>query len=164
MSEIASHTYECSVAKAVEVVGERWSVLILREAFLGVRRFDHMQRDLGIARNILSDRLGKLVGHGILERRQYSERPARFEYRLTEAGRDLYPVIVTLMAWGDKHLAPGGPPVTLVHEPCGHEMTPALACPHCSGEVTARNVRPHAGPGLRDVAASSSRLSPSTTA
>lgn len=152
MSEIASQTYSCSVAKTVEVVGERWTVLILREAFLGVRRFDHIQRDLGIARNILSDRLGKLVAHGILERRQYSERPARFEYRLTDRGRDLHPVIVTLMAWGDKHLAPAGAPVTLVHEPCGHAMTPTLACPHCAQAVTARNVRPQAGPGLADVA------------
>ncbi len=151
MSEIAAHTYSCSVARTVEVMGERWTVLILREAFLGVRRFDHIQRDLGIARNILSDRLGKLVEHGVLQRQQYSERPARFEYRLTERGRDLYPVIVTLMAWGDKHLAPDGAPVTLVHEPCGHEMTPVLACPHCAAEVTARSVRPHAGPGLRDV-------------
>lgn len=153
MSVITSHTYSCSVAKTVEVVGERWTVLILREAFLGVRRFDHIQRDLGIARNILSDRLGKLVEHDILERRQYSERPARFEYRLTERGRDLHPVIVTLMAWGDKHLPnPAGPPVTLVHEPCGHEMTPALACPHCHEHIDARNVRPHAGPGLVDAA------------
>lgn len=153
MTDIAAHTYSCSVARAVEVVGERWTVLILREAFLGVRRFDHIQRDLGIARNILSDRLAKLVEHGILERRQYSERPARFEYRLTDRGRDLHPVLVTLMAWGDKHLATAaGAPVTLVHEPCGHEMTPVLTCPHCRGEVHARNVRAHAGPGLRDVA------------
>ncbi len=153
MPGIAAHPWSCSVARTLEVVGERWSVLILREAFLGVRRFDHIQRDLGIARNILSDRLGKLVAHGILDRRQYSERPARFEYRLTERGRDLYPVVVAMMAWGDKHEpAPGGPPVTLEHEPCGHEMTPVLACPHCHVEVTARNVRPHVGPGLRDVA------------
>ncbi len=151
MSEIAAHTASCSVAKTVAVVGERWTVLILREAFLGVRRFDHMQRDLGIARNILSDRLGKLVEHAILEREQYSDRPARFEYRLTERGTELYPVIVSLMAWGDKHLPNrAGPAVTLVHEPCGHEMTPQLTCPHCSAEVTARTVRPHAGPGLRD--------------
>lgn len=153
MPDIAANTYSCSVAKTVDVMGERWTVLILREAFLGVKRFDHMQRDLGIARNILSDRLTKLVDHEILEKRQYSERPARFEYRLTERGRDLYPVILTLMAWGDKHLPhPAGPPVQVVHEPCGHEMTPVLTCPHCSEVVAARDTRPVAGPGLRAAA------------
>src|SRR5436305_452874 len=108
MADIAGSTYNCSIAKTLDVVGERWSFLILREAFLGVRRFDQMQADLGIARNILSDRLGKLVEGGILERRKYQDRPARFEYRLTEKGIDLYPIVVTIMTWGDKHLAPAG--------------------------------------------------------
>jgi DNA-binding HxlR family transcriptional regulator len=152
MTDIAASTYSCSVARAVEIVGERWTMLILREAFLGVRRFDHMQRDLGIARNILSDRLGKLVGNGILERRQYQERPARFEYRLTDKGRDLYPIIVTAMRWGDKYLAPEGPPVRLVHRDCEHDFEPVLSCSHCGGAVHARNVRPEAGPGLANVA------------
>lgn len=111
MDVISASTYRCSVARTVEVVGERWTMLILREAFLGVKRFDHIQRDLGIARNILSDRLGKLVEHEILEKRRYSERPARFEYRLTAKGRDLYPIVVTLMQWGDQHaVGPAGPP------------------------------------------------------
>lgn len=148
MSEISSSTFSCSVARTLEVVGERWTMLILREAFLGVRRFDEIQRDLGIARNILSDRLGKLVAHGILDRRQYSERPVRHEYRLTEAGRDLHPIVMTLMAWGDKHLAgPDGPPVVLVHE-CGAPMIPELRCPQCDRAVTPRSVRPEVGPGL----------------
>ncbi len=151
-ADIAASTWSCSVARTLEVIGEKWTVLILRDAFLGVRRFDRFQADLGVARNILSDRLGKLVDHGILERRQYQERPTRFEYRLTERGRDLYPVVVSLMAWGDKHAAPAGPPVTLVHE-CGAEMVPELRCPSCGGEVHARNVRPQAGPGLAHVAA-----------
>ena len=147
--EIAPQTFSCSVAKTVEVVGERWTNLILREAFLGVRRFDQMTRHLGIARNILSDRLGKLVEHGILERRQYSERPPRFEYRLTEKGLDLYPIVVSLMAWGDKHLAERGAPVELVHQDCGHVMTPQMVCSHCGEGVHARNVRPRPGPGLK---------------
>lgn len=151
--DIAQSTYLCSVAKTLEVVGERWSFLILREAFLGVRRFDRMQSDLGIARNILSDRLGKLVDHGILDRRQYQERPARFEYRLTDKGIDLYPIVVTMMSWGDKHLSPAGPPVTLVHNSCGHETHPVLACDHCGEEIHARNVKPKRGPGLAAVAA-----------
>ena len=153
MREIEGSTYLCSVAKTLEVVGERWTFLILREAFLGVRRFDHIQGDLGIARNILSDRLGKLVDHGILERRQYQERPARFEYRLTEKGIDLYPTIVTMMTWGDKHLATSGPPVTLVHGPCGEETHPVLMCDRCDEPVHARNVRPKVGPGLAKRAA-----------
>jgi DNA-binding HxlR family transcriptional regulator len=149
MPDIAAATYACSVARTVEVVGERWTMLILREAFLGVRRFDAIQRDLGIARNILSDRLGKLVEHGILERRRYQERPERFEYRLTDRGRDLYPIVVTLMRWGDEHLAPGGDaPVELVHRGCGQRTRPVLVCDVCGEPVTARDVRPQPGPGL----------------
>ncbi len=149
MDDIASSTYRCSVARTVEVVGERWTFLILREAFLGVKRFDHIQRDLGIARNILSDRLGKLVDQGVLEKRRYSERPERFEYRLTAKGHDLYPIVVTLMQWGDRHAAPDGAPVELVHEPCGQTMSPRLVCDRCGEAVHAHNVRPAPGPGLR---------------
>lgn len=148
VDEIAPRTWSCSVAKTVEVVGERWTNLILREAFLGVRRFDQMTRHLGIARNILSDRLAKLVEHGILERRQYSERPPRFEYRLTDKGLDLYPIIVSLMAWGDKHLAEDGPPVELVHLDCGNVTHPKLVCDCCGEDVHPRNTRPQPGPGL----------------
>jgi DNA-binding HxlR family transcriptional regulator len=153
MPDIAAATYSCSVARTVEVVGERWTMLILREAFLGVRRFDAMRRDLGIARTILSDRLGKLVEHGILERRRYQERPERFEYRLTARGRDLYPIVVTLMRWGDEHLAPGGEaPVELVHVPCGHRTRPVLVCDACGRPISARDVRPEPGPGLAKAA------------
>ena len=153
MDEISASTYQCSVARTVEVVGERWTMLILREAFLGVKRFDHIQRDLGIARNILSDRLGKLVDQGILEKRRYSERPPRFEYRLTAKGRDLYPIVVTLMQWGDKYTAPDGAPVVLVHDACGHVTNPLLTCDGCGEPVHALNVHPVQGPGLRADAA-----------
>ena len=91
-------------------------MLVIREAFFGVRRFEQMQRNLGIARNILTDRLQKLVGHGILERRRYQERPERFEYRLTRKGLDLYPALVTLMSWGDAYTSDEGAPITLVHK------------------------------------------------
>ena len=103
----------CSIARSLEIVGEWWSLLIVRDAFLGIRRFDDFQRDLGISRNILSDRLATLVEHGIFERRRYQEHPERFEYRLTQKGVELYPVIVSLLRWGDKWESPDGPPLRL---------------------------------------------------
>ena len=135
----------CSIGRAMEVLGERWTFLILREAFYGVRRFSDMQRNLGIARNMLSTRLQTLVGAGVLERRLYQAEPARYEYRLTPAGRDLYPSIVTLMRWGDKHLQGElGPPVVLHHNTCGHDADPRLVCGHCGEELRARDVTPEA--------------------
>ena len=131
----------CSVAGALEIVGEWWTFLVLRDAFLGVRRFEDFQRRLGIARNVLTARLQTLVSHGILERRRYQERPERFEYRLTDKGRDLYPVVAALMAWGDRWLpSPEGPPVRLVHRACGHEVHPELACPDCGAPAGVRDV------------------------
>jgi DNA-binding HxlR family transcriptional regulator len=101
-------TYEgqnCSIARALELVGERWTLLIVRDTFLGLSRFDQFQESLGVAPNVLSDRLNRLVGEGILERRAYSERPPRFEYRLTEKGRELAVPLLALMQWGDRHLS-----------------------------------------------------------
>ena len=137
----------CSVARAMEILGERWTFLILREAFYGVRRFSDMQRNLGIARNILSTRLQTLVRSGILERRRYQEEPERYEYRLTDAGRDLYPAMVTLMRWGDAHLCRDrGAPVVLRHT-CGHSADPVLVCSHCHEPLDPRDVTPEPGPG-----------------
>src|SRR6185437_16671788 len=99
----------CSIARALEVLGDRWTLLVIRDAFLGVHRFDDFQRDLGVARNVLSDRLARLVDEGLLERRRYQERPERFEYRLTEKGLDLFEVLAALMHWGDRWYAPAGP-------------------------------------------------------
>jgi len=139
----------CSIARTVAILGERWTLVILREAFNGRRRFEDIQRDLGIARNILADRLQTLVAEGILERRAYQQRPERFEYRLTEKGRDLYPVLIALMQWGDRYTAgQAGAPVELVHEPCGHHTHPALVCDHCGEAIDPRDMRPRAGPGL----------------
>src|SRR3954470_9045942 len=105
----------CSIARALEVLGDRWTLLVIRDAFMGVRRFDDFQRDLGVARNVLTDRLTRLVEDGILEKRRYQERPERFEYRLTEKGLDLWPVLVSLMKWGDRHApAEAGPPTLVV--------------------------------------------------
>jgi DNA-binding HxlR family transcriptional regulator len=138
----------CSIGRAMEILGERWTFLILRESFYGVRRFSDMQRNLGIARNILSGRLQSLVRAGILERRRYQEEPERFEYRLTEAGRDLYPAIITIMRWGDKHLVDDGPPVVLRHT-CGAEAEPVLVCGHCHAPMDPRDVTPEPGPGAQ---------------
>lgn len=131
----------CSVARTLGIVGEQWSLLILRDAFLGVRRFEDFQSHLKIARNILSDRLGKLVEHGILSRRQYSERPARHEYRLTSKGIDLFPVLFALQKWGDTWAMGDDPPLrTVTHDECGHVTHPVPACKHCGGVLTPFNV------------------------
>jgi DNA-binding HxlR family transcriptional regulator len=148
---VLHNTYDgqvCSIARALEVIGERWTLLILRDAFLGVRRFDDFQRSLGIARNVLNTRLQRLVDAGLLERRRYQERPERFEYRLTERGIDLWPSIVALMQWGDRHLAgDDGPPVVLTHRDCGGRIDDRRMCEACGAVVTAREVTPLPGPG-----------------
>jgi len=137
----------CSVASTLEVVGERWTLLVLRDAFLGVRRFDDFQRSLGVARNVLQSRLERLVEEGVLERRLYQERPARHEYRLTEKGIDLWPVLVALMNWGDRHAYSDGPPVVLEHRDCGGAVDDRRTCTRCGAPVDARSVRPRPGPG-----------------
>ena len=129
------------MARALEVVGERWTLLILRDAFNGVRRFDDFQRSLGVARNVLNTRLQRLVERGLLERRRYQERPERFEYRLTEMGVDLFPTIVSLMQWGDRWLAAAdGPPMVLRHRGCGGTLSPRRTCERCGAELEARDV------------------------
>jgi len=139
----------CSVARAMDILGERWTMLIMREAFYGVRRFSDMQRNLGIARNILSTRLQTLVRAGILERRLYHEEPERFEYRLTQAGRDLYPAVIAIMKWGDEYLADeAGPPVVLRHT-CGDVIDPVLVCNCCGRPLHPHDVTPEPGPGAQ---------------
>jgi|SRR5438105_15757710 len=134
---------QCSIARTLEVVGEWWTMLIIRDAFSGVRRFDDFQRSLGIARNVLAGRLQTLVEHDILERRRYQERPDRFEYRLTPRGRDLYPVIVGLLGWGDRWATDGdpAPPVLLTHAGCGHDVVPELTCPACHQAIVPQAMR-----------------------
>lgn len=131
----------CSVARTLAVIGERWTMLILREAFMGRHRFDDFQRNTGIARNILASRLRALVNDGILERAEGEDEHARIEYRLTKKGLDLYPVMVAMLRWGDTWLCgEKGPPLTLVHRGCGAKATPAFVCPHCGENVTARDM------------------------
>ena len=132
MTAATAQPRACSVARTLDIVGEKWALLAVREVFLGNRRFDEMVRRTGAPRDTLAARLRTLVGAGILERRQYCEHPARFEYRLTAAGRDLYPVITMLMRWGDRYLAgPEGPPLVLRHHTCGELADPALLCGRC---------------------------------
>jgi DNA-binding HxlR family transcriptional regulator len=137
----------CSIAAALEVVGERWSLLIVRDVFLGLRRFDEIQADLGIARNVLHTRLAKLVEQGVLEKHPYRERPARWEYRLTGKGLDLWPTVVALMQWGDRYAAPAGPPVLLEHHGCGGAVDAHRICETCGARLSALDVRAHLGPG-----------------
>jgi DNA-binding HxlR family transcriptional regulator len=150
-----SHRFEGeSVGRALELVGERWTLLILREAFFGVQRFGQLARNLNIPRPTLSSRLRTLVDVGLLDRVPYSRDPERHEYRLTEAGRELFGAIVVLMRWGDEHLPnQEGPPIVLRHT-CGEFIDPRLICAHCGDEITARNVTPEAGPGFRTQPAS----------
>jgi DNA-binding HxlR family transcriptional regulator len=139
----------CSVAQCLEVIGEWWSMLILRDVFLGVTRFDHFQQRLGISRNVLNQRLAHLVEHGVLEKTPYSERPLRYDYRLTDKGRDLWPVLTTMRQWGDKHAAPNGPPLRLRHKDCGRLTSAVLHCDKCEEPLDFRAVRAQAGPGDR---------------
>jgi DNA-binding HxlR family transcriptional regulator len=132
----------CSVARTLELVGEKWALLAVREVFIGNRRFDEMVRRTGAPRDTLAARLRALVGAGILERRPYSDHPARFEYYLTQAGLDLYPVILTLMRWGDTYLAgENGPPLVLKHE-CGERLTAQVVCEACGQPATAGTAKP----------------------
>jgi DNA-binding HxlR family transcriptional regulator len=150
-------TYEtqvCSIARALEVLGDRWTLLVLRDAFMRVRRFEDFQRNLGVARNVLTDRLNRLVEDGVLKRVPYQERPVRFEYRLTEKGIDLWPVIMTLLQWGDRYyLEDDGPPVVVRHRDCGGAITSHLTCDKCGAELGPRNVVAEPGPGAVQKAA-----------
>jgi DNA-binding HxlR family transcriptional regulator len=137
----------CSIARTLEAIGERWTLLIVREAFLGTRRFDEFQSRLGIARNVLQTRLERLVEGGILRRVQYQERPQRYEYKLTRKGTDLWPVLMALVQWGDRHAAPNGPPVVIVHRGCGGELDDRRRCRECGAELEAWEVVRLRGPG-----------------
>jgi DNA-binding HxlR family transcriptional regulator len=138
----------CSIARALEVIGERWTVLIVRDVFLGLGRFDDIQADLGIARNVLASRLDRLIETGVLEKALYQQRPPRYEYGLTDKGRDLWPVLLELVQWGDRHApGPDGPPVIYRHRECGGALTSGRHCEECGTLVERRDVMLEAGPG-----------------
>ena len=131
----------CSVAQCLEVVGEWWSMLLIRDAFLGIRRFDELQARLGISRNVLTQRLAKLVDEGVLQKRPYQDNPVRYEYLLTDKGRDLWPILTSMRQWGDKYAAPHGSPMKVTHKSCGHAGRFELHCSACGERVTHRDVQ-----------------------
>ena len=154
----------CSVAKTLDIIGEWWTLLILRDVFYGVRRFEGLRTHLGISRKVLTNRLARLIDAEILKKVLYQKQPPRYEYRLTKKGLELLPILLTIMNWGDKWLSESNKtPVIFVHKDCGKEITPKLVCSHCGGDLNARNVYPTAGPGapadevekLRDVSVNS---------
>lgn len=139
---------DCSVAKALEVIGERWSLLIVRAVMHGNRRFGEMQESLGIARNVLSARLQRLVDEDILERRAYQESPPRYEYFLTQKGLDLWPALIALLNWGDRYSpSPEGPRRLIVHKECGGAVSERGICESCGQLLTARDAKQVPGPG-----------------
>lgn len=140
----------CSVAQCLDVVGEWWSLLIVRDAFLGVTRFEDFQARLGISRNILTQRLNHLVEAEILRRVLYCHHPPRAEYRLTAKGRDLWHVVTAMRQWGDRWAAPAGPPLEIRHTSCGHIVTAVPTCSHCGERLDARSVTAIPGPGASD--------------
>ncbi|MHB1987655.1 MAG: winged helix-turn-helix transcriptional regulator [Acidimicrobiales bacterium] len=138
---------DCSVAQCLEVVGGWWSMLIVRDAFLGVSRFEEFQRRLGISRNILQQRLATLVASGVLVRVPYREHPPRADYRLTDKGRDLWPVLTAMRQWGDRYAAPSGRPLEVAHVECGSTAEAVLVCGTCAERLGPRDVRVLPGPG-----------------
>lgn len=147
-SELDKET--CSMARTLSVVGDRWSLLILRDIFLGRRRFEDLCTQLGISRPALTQRLRKLEQNEVLQKRAYQDNPPRFEYHLTEKGIDLYPIIMTMAQWGDKWKDDGnGPPIEYQHQLCGHKTKPVMCCSECNEPLNAWEVSPKIGPGLR---------------
>ena len=131
----------CSVARSVAVIGDRWTLMILRDCFLGIRRFEDFERRLGISRSIVADRLKGLVEEGVLRREAYQDRPVRHEYRLTDKGLALHPVIMAIVHWGDVHYGgPEGPPLIHRHRRCGCDFAPVTTCSECGETVSARDV------------------------
>lgn len=138
----------CSVARTLSVIGDRWTLMILRDAFLRVRRFEDFQKKLGISRHRLSERLKKLVAQGVLKKKEYQSNPRRYEYRLTEKGLDLYPVIMMMVRWGDKWMDDGeGAPMIYKHQGCGEYFAPEISCSECHEPLNPREVAPEFGPG-----------------
>ena len=131
----------CTIAATLEIIGDPWTLLVIRDAFTGVSRFEQWQERLGLARNVLAARLKTLVQHGVLEPRLYSERPPRNEYVLTAKGKDLYAVLVTLHAWGNKHVyGENESGFDMVHKTCGHSLMPRIACGHCGDVAKPRDI------------------------
>jgi DNA-binding HxlR family transcriptional regulator len=131
----------CSVARTLEVVGERWSLLVVRDLTLGLHRFDELVASLGVTRSVLARRLEHLVSEGVVERRAYQDNPPRYEYHLTAKGAELTPVLAVMMHWGDRHYPrPGGPPRVLLHDGCGGAVVQHSTCGACGVELVAADI------------------------
>jgi DNA-binding HxlR family transcriptional regulator len=142
---------QCSVARTVAVIGDRWTLLVLRECFLRVRRFEDFEARLGVTRHVLADRLKKLVRYGVLRRVPYQERPKRNEYLLTQKGLDLHPIMMAIVHWGDVHMSDErGRPLLHQHKSCGKLFDPVMTCSECGDPLSAGAVHVHAGPGAGD--------------
>ena len=139
----------CSVARTLEILGDRWIFLIIREAFFGVRYYDKFQANLGIATNILSDRLKILVGNGIFKKEKDDIDARRIKYRFTQKGTDIYTITLSLMQWGDRYLSDNdGPPLTLYHKTCGQRLEPVMRCAHCGEAINAHDILYEDGMGI----------------
>jgi DNA-binding HxlR family transcriptional regulator len=147
MQRVSFRDINCSIAQTLEIVGDWWSLVIVRDALLGVSRFDEFQQRIGISRNVLNERLTRLVDEGVLEKVPYQEHPPRSEYRLTEKGRDLWQVLNAMREWGDLWMAPAGPPADLVHRSCGEHITVVPHCSACGEVLTRRDLALVPGPG-----------------
>src|ERR1700728_5204854 len=145
MQRTSFREMNCSVAQCLEVVGEWWSMLIVRDLFLGITRFEDFCQRLGISRNILNQRLEHLIEAGVVDREPYCEHPVRYDYRLTEKGRDLWPVLTAMRQWGDKYAAPDGPPVTMIHKGCGETSDAVMTCSACGEPIGIGDVRAVSG-------------------
>lgn len=148
MKRTDTSDWPCTIARSASVLGDHWNLLIMRQACLGTRRFDDFQAALGTGRNILSQRLTRLVDEDLLARVQYQDNPPRFEYRLTDKGRDVYPILAAMAAWGDKWMTgPEGTPLVLHHTVCDHDMRAVVVCSECDEPIDVRETRALAGPG-----------------
>lgn len=150
MRQTSFADFNCSLAQSLELIGDWWTPLILRDIFIGIDKFDDLAVDLGISRNLLTTRLADLVKHEIVERVRYSQRPPRDRYVLTEAGGELMPILAALTAWGDRWTdRKNGPPTLFRHKTCGHVITPQVACSHCGEVLSAAELEGVRGPGAR---------------
>ncbi|WP_030712126.1 winged helix-turn-helix transcriptional regulator [Streptomyces sp. NRRL F-2580] len=150
MARTSLSSAACSIARATDLFGDAWTALIMRDVLVGIRRFDELAEDIGLSRKVLAARLARLVEEGVLARERYQPSPPREEYVATEKGRELYPVLLTLMAWGDKWYAdPAGPPARIRHDVCGHIATPVVTCDACRDPLTVAATTQLPGPGGR---------------
>ena len=150
MGRISNSASRCSIQQTLDVIGDRWMLLIIRNLFRGARRFSELEEDLGIAKNLLTVRLNKLVSADIVERVPYQDRPVRHEYLLTQKGRDLSPSLVALMKWGDRWCNDGSAPTVLVHSDCGTPLMQVTHCPTCDDALDPGEIRSRPGPGARE--------------